>query len=103
MFLPGERPGTVGIPSWKSSIFIAWDGKAGPDHSLVLTWEAGPAPIAALTTTRGVLPMRETRGRGVGLGACRPVGGCIRAHEYQGTCLCHVVLEWASGEPRVCG
>lgn len=62
MFLLGERPGTVGIPSWKSSIFIAWDRKAGPDHSLVLTWEAGPAPIAALSTTRGVLPVRPEDG-----------------------------------------
>lgn len=60
-FLPGERPGTVGIPSWKSSIFILGLERQG-QTSLVLTWEAGPAPIAALSTIRGVLPVRPEDG-----------------------------------------
>lgn len=92
-FLPAGSPGTVGIPSWRSSICRTQDGKTGLDHSLVLTQEA---LAAALSITTGVLALGPPRtGQGEGAAACGQVHPCTRVSVH----MCDM---WPSAEPRVC-
>lgn len=64
---------------------VGWTGRAGPQS---LTQEAGPDPMAALSSTQGGFSMEpEEGGRRQGVGSSKPVIRCI----YTPKCLCTCV------------
>lgn len=84
---------SVDLPSWKSSICRAWDGKAWLNHNLVLTLPVGPGTGAEPEPVCAVCVPRL-------LQACGRVHSHTRVsvHMYVPGCP-----EWASRELSVCG
>lgn len=90
---PSEQPVSMGLPSWKSSVCRAWDGKAGSNHNLLLTLPVGPGT--------GVQP-EPVRAECVP----RLLQACGHVHSHTRVAM-HMCVprgpEWASRERSVCG